>query len=196
MALAAEVTQERQPAEVAKRADPDRTDGLAAADARDPSEADARDPSAAEIDSEDGEDASTPGIRRPVIVTARSIELSDSTPRVVFDDSADIDEPEVSARRTERGVYLDRVYDLLMKRWNPSEDLTLEQRVLGVTGDVTVRLVIEPSGRVRSEEIERSSGNPYLDYLAAEAIPKRLPRFHGEMEQVAMVHLVTFKVRR
>ena len=58
----------------------------------------------------------------------------------------------------------------------------MAQRVAGITGDVTVRIVIEPSGRVRSKDVERSSGNPYLDYLAIDAVPKRFPRFHAEME--------------
>ena len=122
--------------------------------------------------------------------------LQDGAERVVFDSpDEDAKEPQVSVRRTERAVYVDKVYDLLMTRWNPSRDLPMEQRVKGVNGNVTVRIVIDPSGRVLSKEVASSSGNPYLDYLATEAVPKRLPRFHVEMEQVSLVHPVTFKSR-
>jgi len=101
----------------------------------------------------------------------------------------------VRVLRTERAVYLDKVYDLLWERWNPSADLTLSQRALGVTGNVTVRFVIEPSGKIRHKEVVKKSGNAYLDYLALDAIPRRLPRFHSDLERVPITHEVTFRMR-
>jgi len=132
---------------------------------------------------------------RPLLLSLESVAAQNSAPRVVFDDPGDLEEPKVSARRTERAVYLDKVYDLLWERWNPSADLTLSQRALGVTGNVTVRFVIEPSGKIRHKEVVKKSGNAYLDYLALDAIPRRLPRFHSDLERVPITHEVTFRMR-
>jgi len=132
---------------------------------------------------------------RPLLLSLDSTSAQEASPRVIFDDPEELDEPRVAARRTERAVYLDRVYDILYAGWNPSADLPLSQRALGVSGDVTVRLVIEASGRIRSSAIIRASGNPYLDHLALEAIPRRLPRFHAELEREPITYEITFRSR-
>jgi len=149
------------------------------------------------LDPDEQNDAETDGEGngRPVITTVDSVEAPKGAPPVVFDEPEVVETPEVAARRTERGVYLDKVVDVLMSRWNPGRDLPMEQKAAGVKGAVTVRVVIEPTGRVSSKEVSRSSGNPYLDYLAMEAIPKKLPRFHPEMEQVSLVYPATLNWR-
>ena len=81
----------------------------------------------------------------------------------------------VDARGSELGAWAERVDAKVHERWE-ALDLPMEERARGLQGDVTVRYVVNPAGRVRRVTVIRSSGHPSLDAMAVAAVPARLPR--------------------
>jgi len=100
-------------------------------------------------------------------------------------DAARGDRPLVNAAATERGAYVQRVNERVMERFN--RPLPIHLRDVQVRGAVTVRIVIQPGGRVDGVEVVKSSGDAWLDVFARDSIPPRLPRIPRELPQQPLV---------
>ena len=74
-------------------------------------------------------------------------------------------------------------------------DACLEQRALGIQGDVTVVFQVQHNGKVTEKTITRSSGYASLDAMALDAIPEKLPRIPNDIEADSLFHAYTFVYR-
>lgn len=119
---------------------------------------------------------------------------ADSSPQSALD-AVPIDwQTSLSTIGTTLGAYVQRAEALIDRRWR-SHDLAPQHRASGVQGQVTVRYVIQPGGRVSDVRVKQSSGNLQLDRMAANAIPGRLPRLPPELADRPLHHQVTLRYR-
>ena len=95
---------------------------------------------------------------------------------------------------TPLGVWVARAEQRITTRWG-GLDLEPHERALGLQGQVTVRYVVAPNGRVSEVGIARSSGNDQLDRMALDAIPTRLPRLPRERRDRPLHHQITLRYR-
>ncbi|HHO51401.1 MAG TPA: TonB family protein, partial [Deltaproteobacteria bacterium] len=118
---------------------------------------------------------------------------SDSSPQAV----ADVPiawTTAVSTIGTPLGAWIQRCEALIAQRWR-SRDLDPHARALGLQGQVTVRYVIQGTGRVSEAKVTRSSGNANLDQMALDAIPAKLPRLPRGLRSVPLHHQITLRYR-
>lgn len=120
--------------------------------------------------------------------------LESTSPQAVLTDAESADVPMVAAAATPLGRWLQRVTDEVVQRWFDAE-LPVEERVIGGVRDVTVRVEIARSGRVRTSQITASSGRPTLDRLALQAVATRVPKIPREVGQRRVEHEITFHYR-
>ncbi len=97
-------------------------------------------------------------------------------------------------RITPLGAWLQRAESLIVERWRGS-DLDAHAKAMGLQGLVTVRYVVQGSGRVSEARVTRSSGNASLDQMALDAIPPRLPRLPREQRGEPLPHQITLRYR-
>jgi len=100
----------------------------------------------------------------------------------------------VDARGTPLGRWIQRADERIRERWLAA-DLSAHDRAIGIQGEVTLRARVLANGRVDAVVVERSSGLPRLDALAASAIPPRLPRLPRSVADDGVYHRVTLRYR-
>ncbi len=99
----------------------------------------------------------------------------------------------IATRGTGLGRWVERTEQIVVSRWR-SEDLGVDLRAMGIGGDVTLWVIVRPSGRVEAVQVERSSGNAVLDELAVHAVPTRLPRL-PRTHRSGLHHRLTLRYR-
>jgi TonB family protein len=142
-----------------------------------------------------GVDRSTLAPRATPSGTAGASGLAPTSQQRVVDRDADLDSISyVEARGTAVGEYTEDVYARLQRRWHEL-DLSEDDKALGVQGEVTVVFRVARSGKVSDAAVLRSSGHAFLDQMALLAVPERLPRIPGRIEQDSLLQEITFRYR-
>jgi TonB family protein len=100
----------------------------------------------------------------------------------------------LTTRGTPLGEWVQRAEEIVDERWRQL-DLGTHDRAVGIGGQVTVRYVVRPGGRVIDKWVDLSSGHPTLDDMALSAIPTRLPRLPKEVEHDVLHHRMTLRYR-
>jgi hypothetical protein len=100
----------------------------------------------------------------------------------------------VSAVSTEVGVYIQRVDEILARRW-ADFDLDPHERAVGWQGQVVIEFHIAANGKVGDVEVVSSSGCPSLDDMGQNCVPGKLPHFPAALELNEVMHRVTLRYR-
>ena len=100
----------------------------------------------------------------------------------------------VSAVSTELGAYIQRVDEILARRW-AEFDLDPHERALGWQGQVVIEFRIASTGKVDDVKVVGSSGHASLDDMGRNCVPRKLPRFAPELELDEVMHRVTLRYR-
>ena len=91
-------------------------------------------------------------------------------------------------------MYAEHVERALLDNWH-AKDISVDQRMLGARGEVTVLFRIRKSGRVADLVLTRSSGDAHIDHLALQAVPKRFARFPSDLRERFLIFEWTFHYR-
>ena len=100
---------------------------------------------------------------------------------------------QVNAIATARGAYIQRVDGQLQNAWM-ERPIPVDLIARGVKGSVTVRFEIARGGRVSDVRLTGTSGNEWLDVLAFQVVPERLPRVPVDVP-APLLHEVTLHLR-
>lgn len=112
------------------------------------------------------------------------------SPQAAFDDPSPVSDVQVSARKTDLGVWTQVVDAEIRGRWMDT-DLPIEDLAFGLAGVVMIEVSVARNGRVRDVRVLVESGYPQLDAWAQLAVPDRLER----PPDGALVHRIVFRYR-
>jgi TonB family protein len=132
-------------------------------------------------------------VRRGTVGLVGSDGSKSASPQTVLSEDFPLaNDVAVSALGTELGAYLHEVDLRIAKGWNEA-DLLMEDRALGIQGRVTLTIQIRASGKVARVDLTASSGNPRLDEMAKQAIPRRFKGFPRELDIQGIAHRLTLR---
>jgi TonB family protein len=118
----------------------------------------------------------------------------DASSRLVLDTPRDAPKARASARGTPLGTYLAIIEEKILARWM-AEEISPQRLALAQSGEVILEFYIPANGKIQAPRVIRGTGDPWLDHLALEAVPARLPRFPPDLGLEGLHHRLILRYR-